>query len=345
MENFIKIEELVKGIIINISTAFIILFSGFLYLKYKHPQIRVHRYIAAYNTKDKVEYQFKIVNFSKLQEAKDISIRLRGATVKQWANNVFMSSYGDDLKLDNDKRLVQLDRHTRYYFSRHIKKNDYYYGASYLVLIYENLEKKIKEEYSHLQIIVKYTNTNNKETTIRRNFTIEDIKSGHHTNDDDIKNLPVKEPTKIYYIAYGSNLNKQQMKDRCPDSKEVDSTILRGYELLFRNYRDCEEGYLTVTKNKKAKVPVGIYEISENDEKKLDSYEGVNNHDYKKERILIKIRNKYTVGLIYIMVAERKCKPTNEYYKKVKKGYDEWKFDISTLKRACAECGYLEETI
>jgi gamma-glutamylcyclotransferase (GGCT)/AIG2-like uncharacterized protein YtfP len=340
-----KIEDLVKGIIINISTTVLIVFSGLLYLRYKGPQIRIHKYIALYTAKDKIEYQFKIVNKSRLQEAKNISVRLRCATLKQWANNVFMPSYDDDIKLNNDKRLVKLDRYKKYSFIKCVKKNDYYYGASYLILTYEDLEKKLKEEYSQLQINITYTNTNNKEATIRQNFTIEDIKEGHHTNDDNIGNLPIKEPAKLYYIAYGSNLNRQQMKDRCPDSKEIGSTILRGYELLFRNYRDCEEGYLTVVKNKKSKVPVGIYEISENDENKLDFYEGVNTHDYKKERISIKLKDKYIVGLIYTMVAEGKCKPTNKYYKNVKKGYDEWKFDISTLKRACVECGYLEEAI
>jgi gamma-glutamylcyclotransferase (GGCT)/AIG2-like uncharacterized protein YtfP len=172
---------------------------------------------------------------------------------------------------------------------------------------------------------------------------MDEIKPGHHTNDDNIKNEPVNKPVKIYYFAYGSNLNKGQMKERCPDSKEIGSAMLPGYELNFRGYKDCEQGYLTIEKNKRAKVPIGIYEISENDEKKLDGFEGVDAHDYKKERIAIKNRNKdiaskYIVGLIYTMIDSRKCRPCDEYYNRVKIGYDEWGFDISYLEYAYNQC-------
>lgn len=36
-----------------------------------------------------------------------------------------------------------------------------------------------------------------------------------------------------YYIAYGSNLNKDQMKYRCPDAKLVGTGSIPNYQLLF----------------------------------------------------------------------------------------------------------------
>ena len=36
------------------------------------------------------------------------------------------------------------------------------------------------------------------------------------------------------YIAYGSNLNREQMAKRCPDAKVIGSGMLKDYELLFR---------------------------------------------------------------------------------------------------------------
>lgn len=39
---------------------------------------------------------------------------------------------------------------------------------------------------------------------------------------------------KKYYIAYGSNLNVRQMKFRCPTAKVVGTSVIKGYELLYK---------------------------------------------------------------------------------------------------------------
>ena len=67
---------------------------------------------------------------------------------------------------------------------------------------------------------------------------------------------------KKYYLAYGSNLNLSQMRRRCPNAKKVGSFLLRGYELEFRYY-------LTIKKSPNGEVPLGIFEIDENDEKNV----------------------------------------------------------------------------
>ena len=36
------------------------------------------------------------------------------------------------------------------------------------------------------------------------------------------------------YFAYGSNINLQQMEQRCPAARPVGPVILDGYELRFR---------------------------------------------------------------------------------------------------------------
>ena len=73
--------------------------------------------------------------------------------------------------------------------------------------------------------------------------------------------------SKIYYLAYGSNLNKNQMAYRCPNAKTIGSMMLKGYELVFKS---C----LTIEPNKDGEVPLGIWQITKEDEKRLDRYEG-----------------------------------------------------------------------
>ena len=84
-----------------------------------------------------------------------------------------------------------------------------------------------------------------------------------------------------YYLAYGSNLNIRQMQMRCPGAKPVGTMVLKGYELLFKGSKTGS--YLTIEKKKGGKVPVGIWQVSEQHEKALDRYEGFPVFYYKKE--------------------------------------------------------------
>ena len=64
---------------------------------------------------------------------------------------------------------------------------------------------------------------------------------------------------KKYYIAYGSNLNLEQMKMRCPDSKLIGTGMLNNYQLLFRS-NNRHNAVATVEPCLGEKVPVGIFE-------------------------------------------------------------------------------------
>ena len=89
---------------------------------------------------------------------------------------------------------------------------------------------------------------------------------------------------KRYYIAYGSNLNIRQMRMRCPSARRIGTSELKGYELLFKGSKTGS--YLTVEKKPGRSVPVGVWEVTQADEKALDRYEGFPNFYYKKELTL-----------------------------------------------------------
>ena len=38
----------------------------------------------------------------------------------------------------------------------------------------------------------------------------------------------------MLYVAYGSNMNLEQMAYRCPDAKVVGTGVIKGYILMFR---------------------------------------------------------------------------------------------------------------
>lgn len=134
------------------------------------------------------------------------------------------------------------------------------------------------------------------------------------------------------YIAYGSNLNKQQMSMRCIGAKVYDTGKLIGYKLEFRGHGTG--GHLTIvkTENKKDIVPVAIWEINENDEKSLDRYEGYPIY-YKKYNISVLSDSFGDIeGIIYIMSDGFDIqKPTELYLDTCRKGYEDFGFECEPL--------------
>ena len=95
---------------------------------------------------------------------------------------------------------------------------------------------------------------------------------------------------KRYYLAYGSNLNLQQMALRCPMAKPVGTAVIRDYELLFKGSKTG--AYLTIEPKDGGLVPVAVWEVTADDEKHLDIYEGCPTFYYKKEvRLPIRLAN------------------------------------------------------
>ena len=131
---------------------------------------------------------------------------------------------------------------------------------------------------------------------------------------------------KKYYLAYGSNLNLSQMRRRCPNAKKVGSFLLKGYELEFRYY-------LTIKKNPNSEVPLGIFEIDENDERSLDRYEGYPTH-YRKEYL-----GKPIKALVYVMNEEVRgvMVPDMFYVNTCLQGCKDFGFDSGYLFKAYKE--------
>ena len=100
---------------------------------------------------------------------------------------------------------------------------------------------------------------------------------------------------KNLYMAYGSNLNHQQMAERCPKASYMGSAILKGWRLIFKSVA-------TIKKEIGSDVPVGIFEISDQCEKALDVYEDYPQL-YSKHKLDVNLKGKVVTAMTYIMVA------------------------------------------
>ena len=139
--------------------------------------------------------------------------------------------------------------------------------------------------------------------------------------------------TNKLYIAYGSNLNIEQMGFRCPYAVPLGTAALDGYRLMFRG------GYnavATVEPMVGGSVPVLIWEITPRDEEALDRYEGWPKL-YRKETVTVAFCGKPVEAMVYIMNEVYPYGLPGKYYLGViKEGYASAGFDTTVLDDAMA---------
>ena len=153
----------------------------------------------------------------------------------------------------------------------------------------------------------------------------------HDYADFDLEGGDSMKQTK-YYIAYGSNLNMDQMAMRCPDAVKVGTAILEGYKLTFRS--NWRYGVANVEPAKGRKVPVGIWAISARDEKNLDRYEGFPTL-YDKQEIVVRVNGVPVSAMVYVMTPGHEIAPPSlSYLQTIRRGYKDFGFDHRPLLRA-----------
>ena len=113
----------------------------------------------------------------------------------------------------------------------------------------------------------------------------------------------------MLYIAYGSNMVKHQMDYRCPDAVLLGIGDLPGYTLEFYSHATIEPD-----RSGGSSVPVAVWNISDHDESRLDSYEGYPSY-YGKEQRTVKMRDGSQIeGMVYLMRAKYKHGQPDSYY-------------------------------
>lgn len=118
------------------------------------------------------------------------------------------------------------------------------------------------------------------------------------------------------YIAYGSNMVEEQMAHRCPGAKLIGTGYLPNHRLEFYLHATVER-----TQAHGAKVPVAVWEISEEDERSLDRYEGFPTYYTKHRRRVVMNDGSELRGMVYIMNMIRLQPPTVAYYNSIHNAY------------------------
>lgn len=137
---------------------------------------------------------------------------------------------------------------------------------------------------------------------------------------------------KNLYFAYGSNLDLEQMAQRCPDAETVGPVRLENYELRFRG-----NGFATVTPKKGSVVYGLVWKITPNCEQSLDRYEGYPRH-YTKETVTVKDAAGAEIPVMVYIMAEPYCRqpalPSPYYYRVIQRGFEANGLPVESLQAA-----------
>ena len=135
------------------------------------------------------------------------------------------------------------------------------------------------------------------------------------------------------YLAYGSNMNIEQMAHRCPKAKLLGTAVLEDYRLMFRRKR---RPVATIEKESGCSVPVVLWEITDECEESLDEYEGYP-FLYTKIDVSLQFKGKQETAMAYVMVPGHEMgAPHEDYYYTILNGYEDNSIDPQPLDEAVA---------
>lgn len=140
----------------------------------------------------------------------------------------------------------------------------------------------------------------------------------------------------MYYFAYGSNLNRRQMSQRCPDAQPKFTATLPDYKLVFAGWSRRRHGGVATIKPCKAEEVIGaIYEISERCLRSLDGYEGYPTVYTRMDADVFTEGDATIKAITYLMKEPAvEARPSREYLEVIRQGYQDWGLSQAALEKA-----------
>lgn len=142
------------------------------------------------------------------------------------------------------------------------------------------------------------------------------------------------------YVAYGSNLNLEQMAQRCPTARIYGVGVLNNWELVYRGSKT--NSHATIERRQNSTVPVLLWEIRPADEYRLDIYEGFPSY-YFKQNVMVETSSGRRKAMVYIMdKRQRPGAPSDRYIETIRQGYIDNGLDMrifeDSLEKNAIEC-------
>jgi len=129
---------------------------------------------------------------------------------------------------------------------------------------------------------------------------------------------------KIFYFAYGSNINKKQMLYRCNGCKFIYYAVCLNYKFLIN-----KRGVATIIKSKGKKTYGILWLISQKNLKNLDHFEGLKSNRYYRKIIRVKFKEKFINAVTYFSTNNNEGTPKEKYLELILEGINYFKGNIT----------------
>lgn len=134
------------------------------------------------------------------------------------------------------------------------------------------------------------------------------------------------------YVIYGRNLNRERMLRCCPTANPMAVATLHDYQLVFQ---DSTHGvHANIIPAKGQEVPVVIWELSEEDEIRLDVDQWIGYGGCTKECVEIEVDGETLQAQVYILPPGPCSAPTDRYLQHMAEGYREFGLPARALNEA-----------
>lgn len=147
---------------------------------------------------------------------------------------------------------------------------------------------------------------------------------------------PGFEGFKMIYFAYGSNIDVNQMAQRCPGAKVMGKAILPRHQLVFAGLSKSRcGGVASVIRSEDGYVPGIIWQMDGDQVDQLDSYEGHPYFYHRVNKVVIDQSGKRVQAITYVLDREIHM-PSAQYATIIETAYEKWDFDLNILWDAIA---------
>ncbi len=136
----------------------------------------------------------------------------------------------------------------------------------------------------------------------------------------------------MFYFAYGSNMDRQAMRLRCPGSRPLGRA-----RLARRRFFIMESGYASVKCDPRSDVHGVLYELALSDVPSLDCYEDIGRGLYRKvTQPVLRETSAPVRALVYIGASRVEGKPSAAYLDAVLAAANDWSLPAAYVARLVA---------
>jgi gamma-glutamylcyclotransferase len=149
----------------------------------------------------------------------------------------------------------------------------------------------------------------------------------------------------MLYFAYGSNLDWNQMRDRCPSARFLSIACAEGYRLEFTWFsRNRRCGVADIVASPGNEVWGAVFEIRDDEIGELDRREGYqaererekNSYERRQLDVICQSDSKSPIAVLTYFVVERSkspLKPSVEYKSQILDGARHWRLPEAYIEK------------